>query len=135
MTLQRTHPAFKLTGFTREVELGTGLTVAIRKVGVSALQMHVAQEFAARRQESGGEVGQADQAALAIEITRRLLKTALIEPTLPELLALYGGSEDQDDLGLGDDLEVLLEAIGAFSPQKAETAEEPASPVKASRKK
>lgn len=138
MTLQRTHPAYKLTGFIREVELPTGITVAIRKISTDALQMHVAQEFAARRQAAGSEVGPADQAALAIEITRRLLRTALIEPTLPELLELYGGNEEQDDLGMGDDLETLLQAIGEHSPQKEappEQAQGPAAPVKTSKKK
>lgn len=44
-----------------------------------------------------------------------LLRRALVQPTLPDLMAAYGGSEDDADLGLGPDYATLMQAVRTLS--------------------
>lgn len=116
------HPALSLPGFTRAVTLSTGLEVHIRRVDLNAVTMAATRDLAADSTEEAlqsikDSIGQ--KIGIALDIQRRLLRASLIQPTLPELLALYGGSEEADDLGLGCDLATLNQAISEFNPQTA----------------
>ncbi|MBZ9753173.1 hypothetical protein K7W42_20260 [Deinococcus sp. HMF7604] len=115
------HPALALPGFTRAVELSTGITVHIRRVDRTAFTMALSRHFAAQGQldqmvADGANL--ADQLGFVLELRHRIFKASLIQPTLPELLALYGGDLEQEDFGLGCDLEILDLAIAEFSPEK-----------------
>lgn len=117
MTTERAqHPALKLPGFTRAVELSTGLTVHIRKVDVTAVSMGATRDLAASGEITPGQMGLADQASLALDVQRRLIRMSLVQPTLAQLLEVYGGQLDQDDLGLGADYTTLSNAIAEFNP-------------------
>lgn len=122
MTEQRTpHPALSLPGFTRPVTLSTGLEVHIRKVDVEAVTLDAARHAAGALGEGEAAPRVEEQVALTIDVRRRLLKASLIQPTLPELMTVYGGTDEDADLGLGTDLTVLLEAVDEFNrkPEKA----------------
>lgn len=119
------HPALKLPGFTRTVALSTGLTAHIRKVDVTAVSMGATRDLAASGDIAPGQMDIVDQASLALDVRRRLIRTSLIEPTLPELLEVYGGTPEDDDYGLGSDFTVLVDTIEAFSSLPAQTAGTP----------
>lgn len=129
------HPALSLPGFTRAVALGTGLTVHIRKVNVEAITLSTARDVATSpellSQAQAGSVDTSQELGLVIEVKRRVLQASLIQPTLPELMALYGGTDADSDFGLGDDLSVIHAAIDEFNPAPVPA---PASPAKPKRR-
>lgn len=129
------HPALSLPGFTTSVTLSTGVTVHVRKIDKNAITMAAARDLAAQAGAIEGiqelaNLGEnetpqftPDQLGMMLDIRRRTLRAALVQPTLPDLMALYGGREDDADLGLGPDLTTLEEAITAWNaPQIALTA-------------
>lgn len=130
-----THPALKLPGFTRAVELGTGLTVHIRKVNVEAITLSTARDVATSpellAQAQEGAVDTVQELGLVIEVKRRVLQASLIQPTLAELMALYGGTDADPDFGLGNDLDVIHTAIDEFNPAPVPA---PAAPEKPKRR-
>ncbi len=113
------HPALALKGFTRSVTLSTGIEVHIRKLDRQAVIMSEARRATG---VAGGELEGAAQVGLIIDIQRRTLKAALVQPSLAELMETYGGTEEDPDLGLGDDLTTIMTAIDEFTPQTPEVS-------------
>ena len=145
------HPLERFPGATRTVTAPmTGLPVVIRKVDFDAITLdsarfvlsgpamrEVAQEWAARATEEMKEDGETPrprgslppEAELEIqrEASRAALRCALLRPTLDELVAEYGGSLDEADLGLGSDFSWLAGEVSAFSkPQPTPAQKEQA---------
>lgn len=53
-----------------------------------------------------------------------LLRRGLVTPTLPDLLAMYGGDEREPDLGLGSDYGTLTDALRTLSGLRVPSAED-----------
>lgn len=134
------HPALKLKGFTKTVILSTEIEVIVKKLNLEAYTMdaarHVlstpallmaASEYAKESTEAmetidgkAPSLSREQMLELNIQIQEKLLRAALIQPKLEELIELYGGSLEEPDYGLGPDLNVLLEAVQEFSAPAAE---------------
>ena len=138
-----THPAEKLHGFTARVKLLAG-TVLIRKVNIEAVTMdaaiHVinakaalkvasehakeAGDLAAERRETPARprMEMEDEIQTTIEASRRILRSALLQPRLEELVTAYGAREDlsEPDLGLGPDFDVLMQASNQHNSSSEE---------------
>jgi len=129
------HPATLLKGFTKTVTLSTGVEVIIKRLNIEAYTMdaarHVmstpalltaageyAKESAAAIESVDGQAPSMSREQMletSIQIQEKLLRGALIQPKLEELLELYGGSLAEPDYGLGPDLTALLDAVQEFS--------------------
>lgn len=68
---------------------------------------------AERRPEEASGVEMVLQAERRLRLA--LLRRGCLRPPLPELLALYGGGLEHDDLGLGPDFALLSDAIRSLS--------------------
>ncbi|WP_161884051.1 hypothetical protein [Deinococcus alpinitundrae] len=140
------HPALKLKGFTKTVELSTGVEVIIKKLNIEAYTMDAARHVMSTPAllTAAGEYAKESAAAIesvdgqaptmsreqiletSLQIQEKLLRGALIEPKLEALIEMYGGSLEEPDYGLGPDLTVLLNAVQEFSaptPEVVATAE------------
>lgn len=138
----RPHPLEQFPGATRTVTAPmTGLPVLIRKVDYDVITLDctktvlsspamraVAQGWA---EEAGKEMQQPGEQSrprgelppeMGLEIQRQselaLLRSALLRPTLDELVALYGGDMQTPDLGLGPDFSYLAGEVDDFSKPK-----------------
>lgn len=146
------HPATLLKGFTKTVELSTGVEVIIKKLNIEAYTMDAARHVMSTpalltaageyAKESAAAIESVDGQAPAmsreqmmetsIQLQEKLLRAALIAPRLEALVELYGGGLEEPDYGLGPDLTVLLEAVQEFSaPDKKVVAAAEQFPDKA----
>lgn len=141
------HPLERFPNATHRVTLPmTGVEVLIRKLDIGAITVdctrtvlsvpamrEAAQAFAAQAAKQLAEPGRTARPRgelppeIALEIQREsergILRSALLRPTLDELVSLYGGRPTDPDLGLGPDYSALVGAIDAFSGAKAGDAE------------
>ncbi|MFB9991221.1 hypothetical protein ACFFLM_04390 [Deinococcus oregonensis] len=118
---RKPHPALALKGFTKPVTLGTGIEVHIRKLDMDVITQAAARDAVASGLLTIDEANTAnvgEQLGLAIEVKTRVLKASLVQPTLTELVEIYGGTMDEADFGLGNDMSLILEAVDKFNPQK-----------------
>ncbi|GGO32721.1 hypothetical protein [Deinococcus humi] len=151
MDQTKPHPLESFPGATLAVTLPmTGLEVIIRKLDVEAIRndgMRTALSLPALREVSqsfaqiaAGEMQKGDGPArnrgelppevmldIEREMKRALIRTALIRPDLDTLVALYGGSLEAPDLGLGPDYSYLAGQIDTFSSPQAGEAEKDAA--------
>lgn len=98
--------------------LGSALAQAGAKhagVGAAQLQEQIKRDdpWAERRPEEQSSAELIVQAERHLRVA--LLRRGCVHPSLDDLLAVYGGTEDQDDLGLGPDFTLLSEAIRGLS--------------------
>lgn len=135
----RPHPLERFPGATKTVTAPmTGLPVVIRKVDYDVITLdctktvlsgpamrEAAQGWAAQAAEEMKDPSQPARprgelpAEVGLEIQRQaelaLLRSALLRPTLDELVTIYGGDMKSPDLGLGPDFSYLAGEVDTFS--------------------
>lgn len=143
----------KASGFFTEVDLpAMGITVRIRKVDTQVLTTASTGSILAGAHAQVGAENAAEggvllrslmddtqrpddatlqDAAILIQVSqaanRRMVQQAVKSPSYPDLLALYESDGADDDMGMGSDYTVLLNAIREHSGIKAVTPVEKAS--------
>lgn len=139
------HPAERLPGLTKRVTLSSGIEVLLRRVDLEAVTLDATQHVMNRHellQVAGEHAQEAAQAVAALDpggrrpsalsveaesalaVSKSVLRATLLQPRLEELIALYGGREDQSepDLGLGPDFADLLYEAGLLSIKAGDRA-------------
>jgi hypothetical protein len=132
-----TLPMTKIKVVIRKLDVEVTRNDAMRTALSLPAMREVSESFAkiaAGEAQKGGDAprsrgGLSPEVMLDIEreIKRALIRNALCRPDLESLIAMYGGSVDLPDLGLGPDYSVLAGAIDTFSePQAGEPEKEAA---------